>query len=185
MANDHEPDVGQMWRQQPQSGHALSPEEIRTRAHDLDARVHRWRMVSGLTLALLLAKNVWEIWVDTDLLERAGDSMLAVGLVYVVYRFARHARTNAPSTLGRASCVEHYRAQLVRQYELSRDGWKFILPFAPGIGLIVFGRAWQGRPASQVAILILIALVMFAGVLWVIARGARKLEREIAAIDGE
>jgi hypothetical protein len=186
MANDHEPDVGQMWRQQPQSGHALSPEEIRTRAHDLDARVHRWRVVSGLTLALLLAKSVWEIWVDTDLLERAGDSMLAAGLVYVVYRFARRALAYAaPATLGRASCAEHYRAQLVRQHELSREGWKFILPFAPGIGLIVFGRAWQGRPASQVAILILLALVMFAGVLWVIARSARKLEREIAALDGE
>ena len=142
-------------------------------------------MVGGLTLALLLAKSAWEIWVDTDLLERAGDSMLAAGMLYVVYRFARRARTDAPSTLGRASCVEHYRAQLVREHELSRDGWKFILPFVPGVALIVFGRAMQGRPSVQVAILIMLALVLFAGGLWVIAKGARTLEREIAALDRE
>src|SRR5688572_33500283 len=131
MANDHEPDVGQMWRQQPQSGHALSPKEIRTRAHDLDARVHKWRVVSGLTLALLLVKSVWEIWVDTDLLERAGDSMLAVGLLYVVYRFARRALAYAaPATLGLASCAGPPRPPLVRQPQLPRAGRQFNPPFA-------------------------------------------------------
>ena len=30
----------------------------------------RW---AALTVALLIVKNVWEVWVDTDMLERAGD----------------------------------------------------------------------------------------------------------------
>jgi hypothetical protein len=186
MANEHEPDVGQVWRRQPRAAQTMSPEEIRMKAEALDMKVKRWRQVGGLMLALLLAKTAWEVWVDTDVVERSGDTLLLIALVYVIYRFGRRALANAaPATLGRVSCVEHYRAQLVRQYESSREGWKFILPFAPGIGLIVFGRALQGRPASQVAILILFACVMFAGVLWVIARGTRKLEREIAALDGE
>jgi len=34
-----------------------------------------------------------------------------------------------------------------------------------------------------VVTLIVVAVALFAGVLWTIARGARKLEREIAALE--
>jgi hypothetical protein len=195
MANDHDPDratapsvgdIGQMWRQQPPAGHALSMEEIRTRASALDAKVTQWNLVGGVIVALLLVKNAWEIWVDTDLLERGGDSLMFLALVYVIYQFGRYARAEtSPAARGRASCAEYYRSRLVRQSELSREGWKFVLPFAPGVALIVFGRAMQGRPPAQVAVLIGLALLLFAGVLWVIARRTRRLEREIAALDRE
>ena len=85
--------------------------------------------------------------------------------------------------MGLTNCVEHYRSQLVRQRDLSRDGWKFVLPFAPGFGLIIFARVLEGRPASQVVALIVLAVATFVGVLWTIDRSARKLEREIAALD--
>lgn len=39
------------------------------------------------------------------------------------------------------------------------------------------------RQASQVVALIVVALATFVGVLWTIDRSARKLEREIAALD--
>jgi hypothetical protein len=184
MGDEHEPDVGQMWRRQPHAGHTMSLDEIRTKARELDARVKQWNLVGGLMCALLLVKNAWEIWVDTDLLERAGDSLMFVALVYVIYQFGRwaHAET-APATLGRASCAEYYRARLMRERNLSREGWKFILPFVPGVALIVFGRAVQGRPPGQVAFLIAFALLLFAGVLWVIARRTRRLEQELAALE--
>ena len=51
--------------------------------------------------------------------------------------------------------------------------WTFVLPFVPGFGLIIFGRALEGRPASQVVALIVVAVAMFVGVLWTIARGVR------------
>lgn len=162
----------------------MSLEEIRTKARDFDMKVQRWSLVGGLTFALLLVKNVWEVWVDTDVVERAGDLLMFLALLYVVYRSFSHARAQvAPSTLGLTNCVEHYRSQLVRQRDLSRDGWKFVLPFAPGFGLIIFGRALEGRPASQVVALIVVALATFVGVLWTIDRSTRKLEREIAALD--
>ena len=185
MANEHEPGMRQIWRQQP-GRHDVALDEIRTKAKEFDARVQRWNLVTGLTLALLIAKNVWEVIVDVDLIERAGDSLLLVALVYVVLRFIGHARvTTAPAALGHTNCVDYYRAQLVRQREMSRDGWKYILPFVPGFGLIIAGRALQGRPSSQVAALIIFAFALFAGVVWVIARGTRKLEREIAALESQ
>jgi hypothetical protein len=59
MTNDHEPDVGQLWRQQSQTGHSLSLDEIRMKARDLDAKVRQWNLVGGLMCALLLVKNAW------------------------------------------------------------------------------------------------------------------------------
>lgn len=184
MANDHEPEIGQLWRQQPKEEHAMSLEEVRNRARAFDTRVQRWRAIGGVMVALLIAKNVWEVWTDTELLERSGDALMLAALVYIVFRFLRHARAEiAPSTLGVTSCVAHYRSRVMRERDLSRDGWKFILPFVPGFGLILVGRAMQGRPASQVAVLIVLAVAMLAGVLWVIARSGRQLERELAELE--
>ena len=183
MANDHEPPIEQVWRQQPVGRQTMSVEEIRTKAKDFDMKVQRWSVVGGLIFALLLAKNVWEVWVDTSVVERAGDLLMVLALLFCGYRFGWHARSHVlPSTLGLTNS-EHYRAQLVRQHELSRDGWMFVLPFAPGFGLIIFARVLEGRPASQVVALIVLAVVMFVGVLWKIDRSARKLEREIAALE--
>lgn len=186
MANKQEPDFGQMWRQQPRQEQAMPVEEVRRRAAELNARVERWKLVGALTVALLIVKNIWEVWVDTDMLERAGDALMVLALVFLVFRFWRHSRPErVPSTLGRMSCVEHYRARLLRERELSHDAWAYVLPFVPGFGVIVLSRAFQGRPSSQVAVLIALAIIMFAMVLWVIARGRRRIEREIAALAGE
>jgi hypothetical protein len=183
MANDHEPDIGQMWRQQPHAGHPLSLDEIRTRASNLDARVKQWNLIGAVTVAGVLVKSAWEIWVDTDLLERAGDTLMCVALLYVIHRFWRYARAAAAPALGRVSCAEYYRARLVRERELSGEGWKYILPFVPGVALIVIGRAVQGRPPIQLLFLFGLALLLFAAVVWVIARRTRRLEEELDALD--
>ncbi len=183
MANDHEPDMGQLWRQQPQAGHTLSLDEIRTKARALDTKLTQWNTVAALTVALLIVKNAWEIWVDTDLIERTGDSLMFLALVYVAYRFWRYARAETAPALGRASCAEYYRARLMREREISGEGWKYILPFVPGVALIVFGRAVEGRPPMQLLFLIGFSLLLFAGVLLVIARRTRRLEEEIDALD--
>jgi cbb3-type cytochrome oxidase subunit 3 len=186
MANEHEPDFGRMWQQQPRRDQAMPVEEVRRRAAEFDAKVERWKLVGAVTVALLIVKNIWEVWVDTDMLERAGDALMVLALVFIVYRFWRHSRPErVPSTLGRMSCVEHYRAKLVRERELSHDAWAYVLPFVPGFGVIILPRAFQGRTSSQVAVLIALAIIMFAVVLWIIARGRRTIEREIAALAGE
>jgi hypothetical protein len=191
MANEHGParahdDIGEMWRQQPRQSQAVTPEDVRRRAEHFDRKVSGWQLMTTVMVALLVVKNVWEVWIDTDLVERAGDVLMLTALVSMVYRFWRHSRADrVPSTLGRVSCIEHYRAQLLRQRELSHDGWTYILPFVPGIGLVILARAFEGRPPAQVAALIALAFIMFGAVLWIIARGRRRIEREIAAIAGE
>jgi hypothetical protein len=185
MANEDDPEIGQLWRRQPGRCDIL-PDDVRTKAEAFDAKVQRWNLVGGFTVALLIVKSVGEVVVDTDLIERAGDALLLCALVYVAYRFGRRARAiTTPAALGRASCVDYYRARLLHERELSREGWKFVLPFVPGLGLIILGRALEGRPPAQVAALIVVALALLAGVLWVITRRTRAIEREIATIARE
>jgi hypothetical protein len=185
MANEHA-GIEQLWRDQPNGKPPMALDEIRARAREFERSVQQWRRVGGLTVALLIAKSGWEVWRDTDMVERASDVLILAALISLVVRFVRHARANtAPATLGQTSCLEHYRRQLVRQRDLSRDGWHCVLPFVPGLGLMMGARALQGRPALQVMVLIVFACVLFGGVLWVIARGTRAIEREIAAIERE
>ena len=175
MTSDNRTGIEQEWRQQPPGGQTMSVEQLRAKAKEFDMKVKRGGLVGGLMVAVLLVKNAWEVWTDIDVVERAGDLLMFLALLYIVYRFFRYARAHvAPSTLGQTNCVEHYRSRLVRQHELSRDGWKYILPFAPGIILILFARVLQGRPASTVAALIVFALALFAGVLWTIARSTAR-----------
>src|SRR5688572_27883674 len=195
MANEHDPDrakvpsvgdIGQMWRQQPRQDQTMSIEEVRRRAADFDRKVERWKNVGTTKVALQMVANVWQVWVNPDMIERAGHCLMLLALLFIAYRFWRHSRAEVvPSTLGLANCIEHYRARLLRQRDLSRDAWAFILPFVPGFGLIILGRAFEGRPTSQVAALIAVAIGLFAAVLWTIVRGRRTIEREIAALTRE
>ena len=94
----------------------MSMEEIRTKASILDTKVKQWHQVGGLMVALLLVKNAWEIWVDTDLLERGGDALMFLALVYVVHQFLRYARAEtSPAMLQEA-------ARLVRRYHAKPVG---------------------------------------------------------------
>jgi hypothetical protein len=183
MANDREPDPGQMWRQQPQEAQTMTLEAIRTKAREFDSKVKRWSVIGGILFTVLVAKNAWEVWVDTDMLERVSDLLLLVALLYVAFRFRGHARADtAPATLGLASCVEHYRSRLARQRDLSRDSWKWVLPFVPGLGLNLLGGIVESRSASHVVALIVMGVATLAVVLWMNARTARQLDREIAAL---
>ena len=184
MASDHEPEIGHLWRQQPRESTPVTLDEVRARASAFDRRVQRWRLTSGVLFALLIAKNAWEVWVDIDALERAGDLLLLIALVYVAYWFRRHARAETtPAALGRATCIEHYRSRLVRQRDLSRDAWKWVLPFVPGIGVSLLGGLMGPRSAGQIGVLLGVAAAIFALVFWMNARTARQLERELAALE--
>ena len=184
MANEHDADLGHAWRQQPRQSQPVPVAEVRLRADAFDRRVQRWRITGGVLFALLVAKNAWEVWTAPDALERAGDLLILVALLYVMYWFRNHARAEtSPATLGRTSCVEHYRSRLVRHRDLSRRGWKWVLPFVPGLALSLLGGVMASRSALQTAALVVIAVATFGAVLWMNARTARQLDRELATLE--
>jgi hypothetical protein len=124
-----------------------------------------------------------EVWLQEAVLERAGDLLVMAALVYVAYRYRTQRLAAPPVVLGRTNCLEFYRAELVRQRDLAKDSWGFLLPFVPGVTLAVFGRGFENRPTGQIIAIVVLGVALFLGVAWWNAHTARKIQNEIDAFD--
>jgi hypothetical protein len=184
MTQNDESRPEQVWRDQPKEETSMRLEDVREKAQRLETKVRRGNILAGVLIILALIDNARDVWIHPELLVRSGHFLIVAALVYAIYRFRAHARPlTAPNTLGLTSCVEFYRARLVRQRDMSVDGWKYVLSFVPGFGLIVVGRALENRTPSQIVTLVALAIVLFAGIILVHVRSARRLDREIASLD--
>lgn len=182
---DTNPDVElrNLWQQMAPDTQVMSPESIRARAEQLDASTRGWRLATALLFALLLMVEAWQVWRSEELVERAGDLLTMAALVYVGFRFRRHRLAAPPVALGRTHCVDFLRTELVRQRDLSKDSWSYLLPFVPGVTLALFGGGLADRPASQNIALVIFGVALFLGVAWWNARAVRKHQREIDTLN--
>jgi hypothetical protein len=177
--NSHpEVDFRTIWQQQSPDGQPVRVDEIRTKAEVLNAQARRWRLILAPLFIVLVTYETWQVWTGTEMVERVGDLLTIAALLYVVYRFRRHQSAVAPVALGVTGCVEFYRAALVRQRDLSRDNWGYVLPFVPGVALSLFGGIGE-RTTTQAILLVAFGVALFAAVTWWNARRVHKLQTEI------
>jgi len=174
---DSESDVQRLWREQPREGPAISIAEIRARAQRFDERVRGWTVTGGVLFAVIVVVELIQISFERDLLERLGDLLTVAAFVYVGAQFHRHVPGAAPAHAGTTSSVEFYREQLARHRDMALRPWVFLVPFIPGVGLSLFGRALERSPETNVAIALL-AVALFVSVAWVQRRTGRQLARE-------
>jgi hypothetical protein len=178
-------DVWLFWRNQDREEHVTQVNEIRTKAERLDSRNRRWRLLTVLLVILLVAAEAWQVWRQEAILERAGDLLTIAAFVYVACRFRKQRMAARPVVLGRSNGLEFYRAELLRQRDLSKDSWGYLLPFAPGVALSLFGRGIENRTTGQVVALAAFGVGLFFCIAWWNAHMARKLQSEINAVDAE
>lgn len=172
-----------LWQQQAREEQIVPLDDIRAKAKRLDAKSRRMRVWMALFFILLLIKGAVEVWVEEAVLERAGDLLVMAAWVYIAYRYRKQRLAAPPVALGRTNCVQFYRAELVRQRDLSKDSWGYLLPFVPGVTLSLFGRGFENRPASQIIAIAVFGVALFLGVHWWNVYTARKFQREIDALD--
>lgn len=171
--------VQQLWHEQPREEHAMSINEIRERAQRFERRVRRNNILTALLIVVIVAVELRQISVEPELLERVGDSLTIAAFVYLAYWYRRHALgQTAPAGPAMTQSVDFYREQLARQRDLSDHPWGYLLPFVPGVGLSLFGRALDRSPVQNAAIAVF-AVVLFIGTAWWHKRSARRLQREI------
>jgi hypothetical protein len=176
-------EVLSLWKQQMREEPIVPLDDTRAKAERLDAKTKRWRVLTVGLFILLLIKSGVEVWIQTETLERAGDLLIMAALVYVAYRYRTWRQAAPPAALGRTSCADFYRAELVRQRDLSKDSWGYLLPFAPGVTLALVGSALEERPATHVIALVTLSVGLFLGIAWWNARTVRRFQREIDAIE--
>ena len=169
----------QMWHEQPREERAMAVNEIRVRAQRFDQRVRRNNVITALLIVVIVGFELWQISIERELLERVGDALTIAAFVYLGYWYRQHTLGQmTPAGSATTPSVDYYRNQLARQRDLSNHPWGYLLPFIPGVGLSLFGRALDRSPAQNAAIAVF-AVALFIGTAWWHRRSARQLQQEI------
>ena len=172
-----------LWQQQARMEPMVPLDTVRAKAERLDAHTRGRNMLTGLLFILLSIKGAFEVWTQAGTLEKAADLLLLAAIAYAAYRYRRWRLAAPPAALGRTNCVEFYRAELLRQRDLARDSWGYLLPFVPGITLAILDGVLEDRSARNGIVLVLFAVALFLGIGWWDAHAARRVEAEIRALD--
>lgn len=172
-----------LWQKQAREERTMPLDEIRTKAERLDTKTRRWRVLIAVLFILVLIWEAWQVLIQEEMLERAGDLLTIAAFVYIAYRFRKHRQAAPPAALGRTNSLDFYRAELVRQRDLSKDSWGYLLPFVPGVALALLGRSFEDRPTSHTIALVAFGAALFLGVAWWNAHTARKVQDQIDALD--
>ena len=160
--------------------------EIRSKATKFERQIRRRNLLEYGAAVIVVGAFSRLVWIGQHELVRAGAALIVLATLYVVYRIHRDGSVTAmPEDLALTTCRDFHRGQLVRHRDLLRSIWMwYLLPFVPGLLVLLIGRAAAdpGR-ASRVVMSAMISVLVFLGIGWLNQRAARKLDREIEALE--
>jgi hypothetical protein len=122
---------------------------------------------------------------------RIGAALVVLGTLVMVWQLHRRTAPSAPPAAEAAlPLIVHQRAQLVRQRDaLAKVGRWYLLPFLPGLALMVLAPAVERGPealrsfsAGELMSIFILALV-FLGIWWLNRRAAARLQKAIDELD--
>ena len=123
------------------------------------------------------------MWTAQGTVERAGDLLTIAALCVCRPPLSQVPHRGAAGCTGKTNSLDFYRAELVRQRDLSKDRWGYLLPFVPGVALALFGGGFEDRPRSQLTAIAVFGVVLFLGIAWWNAHTARSLQNDIDGLD--
>jgi hypothetical protein len=124
-----------------------------------------------------------------QILQKVGSGWVVLATFYAAWQLHRRGSAVSPATAGQMPIFDFLRAQLVRQRDaLKSIFWWYILPFLPGLVMLLIGDGMTPEPANAapvwarwLSLAVIIGIVV--GIWWLNQVGARKLQRHIAEID--
>ncbi len=185
MANDRNPDeTRDLWSSQPVEPARMPADELRRRSLLCERGMRHAFWVAVALSAFSAALCAWFFYRFPDTAPRVGFVLTFAGEVFFVYQFLklRRAADAQAEPTGAA-----YRAQLLRQRDLTLNAWKrFMLPFVPGPALVLLGFLVPelGVVPSVLAVAAYLSLP-FALVIPLARRKAQRIGREIAELEAQ
>jgi hypothetical protein len=184
--DERDDDLRRLWKSQAHDLPDLSLDLVQIRSRMLERRVHRRNIGEYAAALVVVAFVLPRIWTAPNGVLAAGGAVLLAGIAYVTYRLHAFGQARTmPSDLATRSCVEFHRAELERQRDLLQNIWTwYLLPFWPGMGLILLGatmeRPEHWRFALGTAVL---AILMAFQIAWMNKRSARTLQEMIDRLE--
>jgi hypothetical protein len=185
MADELRPDeLRDAWADQPVELARLSPEAVRRKAQQLEARI-RWGLRAiVLLLAFLACGYASFLYFFPGTVHRFGASLTLVGFLYGAYDLYKRgpARRVHPGPVF-ATCAA-YRAELECQRDFCRRAWIRLIAFAPGPVVFITGFVVpEYRPARAAMVATLLIAAPLAAGIPLNRLAARKYQRDIDALD--
>ena len=196
MSKEPPPSLQALWQGQPVDPKRFSPEEIRAKATRFQRKVRGRNLREYVGACLVIVIFSVYAWEANTWQSMVGPVLIVVGTLYLVlYLYTRGGSQPVPGGEGNAgvteSCLRFHRRELERQRDLLRTVGRWYLgPLIPGVvvsHIVPLVDVWARGGDAIAAVLrsaVLSALV-FGGVWWLNAVGAKKLQREIDALERE
>jgi hypothetical protein len=191
MTTDNGSDVLQaLWQGQSGSSFSMEPDEIQKRLSRFQAKSRDVKIIVdilGPAIAIWFA--YWLIFTTQAIITRVGLLLMVLGMsfwvgqVWLYNRDRQKALANSDAA-GQTSCIEVYRAELVRQRNFNRGGWLWsrLLALYAGLFLAMWEPLRGSNAAPRVINLLTVSILATLSV-WLSYRKSWKLHRKIDAID--
>lgn len=179
--NEPYPDEIQiLWQKHGAEQQPVSEDDIRQRARDNVSALRRKIVREYIATTALVIVCAWRLMAIHDPLLRLGCWLLvAGGCTYLLRAHKRVWRSARGGEAGTTHCLDFYRRELTRRYDLVRR----IAPLLPGMAVLLFSVAINAiRKPSTWFIFLPVLLFTAAGIALGI-RERRKLRRELDWID--
>ena len=160
----------------------MSAQEVRGLAEKFERTISRRNRLEYAAAAFVVVWfSVWA-WFAESAVVALGCWLSALAALWVVFHLHRHGAARRPAgEQGVMSGLEFLRSELVRQRDLLRSvWWWYLLPFVPGLLLILAGTSLERWDWVAPGI---VAAVTFVGIGLLNQRVARKLQRRLDDLD--
>lgn len=182
-----------LWQRQSGSSFSMEPDEIQRRLSRFQAELRDLKIgIYVLCPAMAVWFAYWLVFTAQPIITRVGLLLLVLGISFLVgqiwlyNRDHQKAVTNSEAA-GQTSCLEFYRAVLVRRRDFHRGGWFWSRLFALYAGLFFTMweplHHWHGRGNAPRSVNLLIVSILAVLAVWLNYRKSQKLQQRIDAID--
>jgi hypothetical protein len=165
-------------------------EEVRADADRFYRTIRRRNLREYAACVFVVVAFATYVVVLPHVLQKVGSVLVVLATFYVAWQLHRRGSPEPPEKAGTMPLLSFARAQMIRQRDALRSVfWWYILPFIPGLALMIVGNgadpdfAAKGPPYWVRWLVFASVGAGIAGVWWLNQLGARKLQRRIDEID--
>jgi len=172
----------------------MSLADVHLHAQRFQSRIRSRNMIEYGAAVFVVAAFVWMAVTIPEPIIRVGAGLIIAGALYVCWKLHElgRAATRGELDAGAHSWAAFHRAELTRQRDALRTVWSWYLaPFVPGMLVFLAGVSFtEANPAPLPARLgvflagLGIMAAVYAVIWWLNAIVAKRLDAEIAALDG-
>jgi hypothetical protein len=182
-----------LWQRESGSSFSIAPDQIQKRLSQFQGELRDLKIfVYALCPAMAIWFAYWLVFTTQPIITRVGLLLLVLGMsfwigqIWLYNRDHQKALANSEAA-GQTSCLEFYRAVLVRRRDFHRGGWFWsrLLALIAGLFFAMWEplHHWHGRGNAPRSVNLLVISILAVVAVWLNYRKSRKLQQQIDALD--